>query len=145
MKKEISTNLAWAALLLGSGVEWIWVSGLKYADSFALHALTALAISFSFCAMLVAIKKIEVSIAYSVFVGLGTAGVVVSEILIFNEPFNALKVTLISTLLLGVIGLKFVSKEKNEQEIALNLSHEFGLDELGNSQENSKENSKDKQ
>lgn len=29
--------MAWGALLLGSMIEWIWVSGLKYADTFALH------------------------------------------------------------------------------------------------------------
>ena len=128
MKIEISKNMAWIALFLGSMIEWIWVSGLKYADTFALHALTAVTIIASFCLMLIAIKKIEVSVAYSIFVGLG---VVLSEILVFKQPFDVLKIIFISTLLLGVIGLKFVSKEdNNEQEIANNLSHELGLDKI---------------
>lgn len=131
MKIEISKNMAWIALFLGSMIEWIWVSGLKYADTFAFYALTAVTIIASFCLMLIAIKKIEVSVAYSIFVGLGTAGVVLSEILVFKQPFDVLKIIFISTLLLGVIGLKFVSKEdNNEQEIANNLSHELGLDKI---------------
>ena len=131
MKIQVSKNMAWGALFLGSMIEWIWVSGLKYADTFTLHALTAGTIIASFCLMLIAIKKIEVSIAYSIFVGLGTTGVVLSEILIFKEPFNLLKIIFIVTLLIGVIGLKFVSKEDNdEKEIANNLSHELGFDDI---------------
>ena len=131
MKIQVSKNMAWGALIFGSMIEWIWVSGLKYADTFALHALTAGTIIASFSLMLIAVKKIEVSIAYSIFVGLGTAGVVISEILVFGEPFDMLKILFIFTLLLGVIGLKLVSKEDNdEKEIAKNLSHELGVDDI---------------
>lgn len=124
-------KMAWGALLLGSMIEWIWVSGLKYADTFALHALTAGTIIASFSLMLIAVKKIEVSIGYSVFVGLGTVGVVLSEILIFKQPFDVIKIIFICILLIGVIGLKIVSKEDNDEKgIADNLSHELGFDDI---------------
>ncbi len=83
------TNFAWGLVVLGGIVECFWVSGLKHADSPLLYALTALGIAFSFSAMIVACKVLEVSIAYSVFVGIGTAGVVASEILIFGGIFRA--------------------------------------------------------
>ncbi len=105
------TNFAWGLVVLGGIVECFWVSGLKYADSPLLYALTALGIAFSFSAMIVACKVLEVSIAYSVFVGIGTAGVVASEILIFGEAFSALKVALIAVLLCAVIALKFISQK----------------------------------
>ncbi len=107
------TNLAWGLVVLGGIVECFWVSGLKYANTPLLSILTALGIAFSFSAMILACKVLEVSIAYSVFVGIGTAGVVVGEILIFGEPFSLIKVSLIALLLFAVIALKFVSQKED--------------------------------
>lgn len=123
-------NLAWGLVVLGGIVECFWVSGLKHADSTLLYALTALGIIFSFSAMILACKVLEVSIAYSVFVGIGTAGVVAGEILIFGEPFSAIKVSLIALLLFAVITLKFVSEDGKAQDEALveNLSSDLGID-----------------
>lgn len=123
-------NLAWGLVVLGGIVECFWVSGLKHADSTLLYALTALGIIFSFSAMILACKVLEVSIAYSVFVGIGTAGVVAGEIFIFGEPFSAIKVSLIALLLFAVIALKFVSEDGKAQDEALveNLSSDLGID-----------------
>lgn len=123
-------NLAWGLVVLGGIVECFWVSGLKHADSTLLYALTALGIIFSFSAMILACKVLEVSIAYSVFVGIGTAGVVAGEIFIFGEPFSVIKVSLIALLLFAVIALKFVSEDGKAQDEALveNLSSDLGID-----------------
>ncbi|MNC83943.1 Multidrug resistance protein YkkC [compost metagenome] len=52
---------------------------------------------------------------YAVFVGLGTTGTVLAEIVLFNAPIQMAKIALIGVLLLGVIGLKLMSKEKNKE------------------------------
>ena len=130
-KKGLSANLAWALVLCGGVIECFWVSGLKYADNFLLYTLTALGIATSFCLMIIACKKIEVSVAYAVFVGLGTAGVVLSELFIFDEPFSLAKIALIVLLLASVIALKFASKEQ-DKELVSELSENLGLDELEN-------------
>ena len=125
------TNLAWGLVVLGGIVECFWVSGLKHADSLTLYALTALGIAFSFTMMVLALKVLEVSVAYSVFVGIGTAGVVASEILIFDEPFSALKVGLIAILLCAVIALKFISKSAespHDEALVENLSSDLKID-----------------
>ena len=106
-----NVNFAWFLILIGGLVECFWVSGLKYANSYSTYTLTALGILVSFICAVFAVKKIEVSIAYSVFVGIGTAGVVLTEMFIFHENFSTLKLCLIALLLFGVIGLKFASKE----------------------------------
>ncbi|KGI56670.1 QacE family quaternary ammonium compound efflux SMR transporter [Campylobacter sp. MIT 97-5078] len=131
MKKQtkISTNLAWALIILGGIIECFWVNGLKHADNFALYVFTGLGILISFCCTILAMKKIEVSIAYAVFVGIGTAGVVLGEMLIFNEPFSWLKISLISVLILSVIGLKFISQEHDEESVE-KISSDLGLNEL---------------
>ncbi|STQ86509.1 multidrug efflux SMR transporter [Helicobacter muridarum] len=110
----ITTNFAWGLVVFGGIIECFWVSGLKYADSFIFYTLTVIGIIISFCCAIIAMKKIEVSICYAIFVGIGTVGIVIAEILVFGEPFSLLKMALIITLLLGVIGLKFVSKESDE-------------------------------
>ncbi len=83
--------------------------------------------------MILAVKVLEIGIAYSVFVGIGTAGVTLAEILIFNEPFSPLKILFIATLLIGVIGLKLSSSEKEEvqeEKLVSNFSHDLGLDTI---------------
>lgn len=84
--------------------------------------------------MILATKKVEVSIAYAVFVGIGAAGVALNEILIFNAPTNPLQLTLIVLLILSVIGLKLVSKESDKQDIKAieEISKDLGINELDN-------------
>lgn len=122
-------NLGWILIILGGICEIFWVSGLKYADSTLLYALTALGVLFSFCCMIIACKSVEVSVAYAVFVGIGAGGVVVAEIVYFKEPASVEKVALIVLLIIGVIGLKLVSKDGDES-VADSISHELGLDEV---------------
>lgn len=110
----MSSNLAWVLIVIGGIVECFWVSGLKYADSFVLYILTGLGILISFSCGIIAMKKIEVSVAYAVFVGIGTAGVVLAEMLYFGENFSLIKIFLITILVICVVALKFVSKENDE-------------------------------
>ncbi|MBZ7963563.1 QacE family quaternary ammonium compound efflux SMR transporter [Campylobacter sp. 2457A] len=109
LKKELNT--AWLWVIFGALIECFWVSGLKYSYEIWHYCLTAIGIFISFNCFLKACKKIEISVAYSVFVGIGTAGIVIAEIAIFHEKFSILKIFFILLLLLGVIGLKFSSKE----------------------------------
>lgn len=130
---QSKANLAWGLVLLGGVVEIFWVSGLKHADSIALYALTVCGIGFSFVAMLVAVRYIEVSIAYAVFVGIGTVGVVLSEILVFGEAFSWVKIALIFVLLAAIIGLKFQATHHahlKDAEFVRNLGDEMGLGEV---------------
>ncbi|TXE87620.1 multidrug efflux SMR transporter [Campylobacter volucris] len=107
----MNVNFAWFLVILGGVVECFWVSGLKYSVEFWHYVLTAIGVCISFTCFLKACERLEVSIAYSVFVGIGTVGVVLNEMFVFNEPTSNLKLTLIAILLLSIIGLKLVSKE----------------------------------
>lgn len=120
--------MGWLLVILGGIVEIFWVSGLKYANSFWLYCLTFLGILISFCLMILATKKLEVSVAYAVFVGIGSAGIVIAEMLVFGESIDFVRIILIGTLLFGVIGLKLTSK--SEQKITQDISAELGLNNL---------------
>lgn len=130
---KLTPNLAWGLVIFGGIVECFWASGLKYSDNLFAFTLTGIGIFISFISMILAVKVLEIGIAYSVFVGIGTAGITLAEILIFGEPFSPLKILFIATLLIGVIGLKLSSSEKEEaqeEKLVSNFSHDLGLDEI---------------
>ena len=130
---KLTPNLAWGLVIFGGIVECFWASGLKYSDNLFAFTLTGIGIFISFISMILAVKVLEIGIAYSVFVGIGTAGITLAEILIFNEPFSPLKIFFIATLLIGVIGLKLSSSEKEEaqeEKLVSNFSHDLGLDTI---------------
>ena len=104
-------NSDWFKVIIAAFFEVFWVIGLKHADSFADWSITISAIVISFSGMIMAGRKLPVGTVYAVFVGLGTAGTVFSEILFFGEPFETKKVLLVGVLLTGVIGLKLVTKD----------------------------------
>lgn len=108
----MSKNIAWLFVLLGGICEIFWVSGLKYSHLWWHYVLTTLGIGFSFVMMMFAIRKIELGVAYSVFVGIGAAGIVLAEILFFDVPAKGIKIFFIITLMLGVLGLKFADSKR---------------------------------
>lgn len=55
-------------------------------------------------------KELPIGTAYAVWTGIGAVGSVVVGILIFKEPATFWRVFFLSTLILSIVGLKFVSK-----------------------------------
>jgi small multidrug resistance pump len=79
---------------LSQGFTRLWPSiglGVFYATSLAFLTL--------------ALKRIDVSVAYAVWSGLGTALIAVIGIAVFREPLTALKISSIVLIVLGVVGL----------------------------------------
>lgn len=110
-------NRNWISLIIAAILEVFWVIGLAHAYSFWTWTGTIVALIISNYLMISAGRALPVGTVYSVFVGLGAAGTVISEILFFNEPFRWAKVALIALLLIGVIGLKVVTEEKAEKGV----------------------------
>ena len=108
-------NTSWIKVVVAALFEVFWVIGLKHADNFWTWAATILSIIISFSLMIIAGRKLPVGTVYAVFVGLGTAGTVISEILFFGETFKISKILLILLLLSGVIGLKLVTKDNMKE------------------------------
>jgi paired small multidrug resistance pump len=108
-------NKDWVNVFVAAFFEIFWVIGLKHANDFWTWTGTVIAIFISFYLMIMAGRKLPVGTVYAVFVGLGTAGTVFSEILFFGEPLKLEKVLLILLLLAGVIGLKLVTSDQVQQ------------------------------
>ncbi|MCR8635260.1 MULTISPECIES: DMT family transporter [Paenibacillus] len=107
-------NKQWIQVFIAACFEVLWVIGLKHADNLWEWCGTVVAISISFYLMIKAGEELPVGTVYAIFVGLGTAGTVLSEMLLFGEPFKITKLLLIIALLIGVIGLKLVTKDTSE-------------------------------
>ncbi|MFC6334842.1 DMT family transporter [Paenibacillus septentrionalis] len=102
----------WLMVIVAAVFEVGWVIGIKHSESVLQWFGTIIAIFISFALMIQASKKISVGTVYAVFVGLGTAGTVVAEMMLFQADVNPMKLLLIGVLLIGVIMLKLQNKEQ---------------------------------
>ncbi|GAK05425.1 quaternary ammonium compound-resistance protein SugE [Geomicrobium sp. JCM 19037] len=108
-------NRNWLLVLLAGFLEIFWVAGLNYSTALWQWILTIVAIGISFTFVILATRELPIGTVYAVFAGIGTAGTVIVEILFFGEPFSALKILLIGTLLTGVISLKLLSDDQEKK------------------------------
>lgn len=60
----------------------------------------------SLVASSVALKKIDISVAYVVWSGVGTAMITLIGVLVFKESLTAMKLFYIAIILVGVVGLQ---------------------------------------
>jgi small multidrug resistance pump len=60
----------------------------------------------SFTLMTVAIRKIDVSVSYAIWSGVGTATIALIGVLCFRESLNAVQIASILLIIVGVIGLR---------------------------------------
>ncbi|NOU87978.1 QacE family quaternary ammonium compound efflux SMR transporter [Paenibacillus sp. LMG 31460] len=105
----------WTFVWIASIFEVCWVTGLKHADHWWSWLGTIIAIFVTFDMLIRSSNKLPIGTVYAVFTGLGTFGTVVVEIIVFGEPFSWAKLFFILLLLAGVIGLKVITKELEEE------------------------------
>ncbi len=98
----------WFYLLTAILLEVLGTALMKFSQGFTKVVPSVLMIVF-FLASLVAftfcLKKIEMSIAYAVWAGLGTALIAIIGIIYFHESVNIVKIASIVLIIAGVVGL----------------------------------------
>lgn len=104
----------WILLIVAACFEVCWVIGLKYAESGWEWTGTIIAIIISFSLLIQSGKYLPVGTSYAVFVGLGTAGTVVSDAILFGQTISWMQGALVVLLLVGVIGLKQSTKGEED-------------------------------
>ena len=98
----------WLALAVAIVLEVSGTVSMKLSDGFTRLAPSVLIFIFygaSFAVLTLALKKIDLGVAYAVWAGVGTALIAVVGILYFKEPLSALKVFSVFLIIAGVIGL----------------------------------------
>lgn len=100
--------LSWILLGMAIVLEVAGTTCMKLSMGFTRWAPSVLIFVFyflSFAALTVALKKIEVSTAYAIWSGVGTALMVFIGVLYFQETLNWAKSLSIVLIIMGVVGL----------------------------------------
>ena len=98
----------WLYLALAIVLEVTGTTSMKLSEGFTKIVPSILMFVFylaSIAALTLALKKIDVSVAYAVWAGLGTALIAVIGIVYFHESATLLKITSILLIVTGVVGL----------------------------------------
>lgn len=99
---------AWIYLALAILFEIAGTTAMKFSEGFS-RVVPSILMGFFYIASLsmltLALKKIEIGIAYAVWSGLGTALIAVIGVLFFRESLSVLKVVSLALIIAGVVGL----------------------------------------
>lgn len=105
--------MSWVMLLIAGLFEIVWAVGLKYTDGFTRlwpAVGTAMAMAISVILLALAMKQIPVGTAYAVWTGIGAIGTAILGMVLFKEPRDVARLTCLSLILIGIVGLKVFSK-----------------------------------
>jgi small multidrug resistance pump len=102
-------ELNWLYLFGAILFEVAGTMSMKFSEGFtkllpSVMIFVCYAVAFTFVTF--AIRKIEISVAYTVWSGVGTTLVAMIGILYFGEQATALKLASIALVIAGVVGLK---------------------------------------
>jgi quaternary ammonium compound-resistance protein SugE len=112
---KVKRNVAWLLLVLGGCCEASFTFCLgkaKEAVGNATYYWYAAFIGFLLISMLCLIKATQtlpIGTAYAVWTGIGAVGAVLLGIFVFKEPATLGRIFFLTTLIVSIIGLKFVS------------------------------------
>lgn len=92
---------------------------LKLSDGFTKLAPSVFLIVFyllSFVMLILALKTISLSVGYSIWAGLGTAGAALVGIFLFNEWLSGINVIGLIVIISGVVIMNIDTNAKNSQQ-----------------------------
>lgn len=96
-------------LLLAIVLEVAGTTSMKLSDGFSNLGPSIFIFvfyAFSFVFLTLTLKRLDVSIVYAIWSGLGTLLVAVIGIVFFNEPVTLVKLSSLAFIIIGVMGLK---------------------------------------
>ena len=102
----------WLLLLGAIVLEVAGTTSMKLSDGFTKPIPSVLIFVFyaiSFILLTFSLKHINVSIAYAVWAGMGTALIATIGIVYFAEPITGFKLVCVGLIILGVVGLNLTS------------------------------------
>ncbi len=108
--------MSWIYLGAAILLEVAGITSMKLSRGFS-EPLPSMAVPlfymFSAVAVILALKKLDLSTTYAIWSGVGTALAVMIGVAYFREPLTMLKITSIALVIIGVIGLSLPAKPVN--------------------------------
>lgn len=108
--------MGWINVAAAAAFEILWVVGLKHASAGWEWAGTLVAIVLSFLFLIRAGEHLPVGTSYVAFVGIGTIGTTVLDMIFFGQPFEWIKLVFIFMLIGGIAGLHTASGRAKANE-----------------------------
>jgi len=99
---------SWLYLTGAIFLEIAGTTSMKLSEGFTRTVPSILIFVFyvlSFMALTMAIKRIDVSVAYAIWSGIGTALIAIIGVVHFREPMPLIKVVSVGMIIIGVVGL----------------------------------------
>jgi len=103
----------WVYLFLAIILEVAGTTSMKISEGFSKIVPSVMMFVFyilSLVALTYALKKIEMSIAYAIWAGAGTALITIIGLFLFKEEISLLKIASILLIIMGVVGLHLSSQ-----------------------------------
>lgn len=113
----MSYRTSWFYLIIAGISEIIWAYYMKLSNGFTVIYPSVMFIFFmliSMSTLTFASKILPVSLAYPIWVGIGTVGTVFLGYFSFDEQLSLQKLIFVFLITLGVVGLKLTYKEHIE-------------------------------
>ncbi|MDN4091340.1 DMT family transporter [Brevibacillus agri] len=113
--------MSWVLLLLGILSEVIGTTSMKLSEGFTklLPSITIFVFyGLSLTLVTLSLKHIDVSMAYAIWSGVGTAIIATIGILYFKESVSIMKILSIAAIIAGVIGLH-ISEGTHEKKASV--------------------------
>jgi small multidrug resistance pump len=104
--------MSWLLLVASIVLEVLGTMSMKLSEGFTRPLYSALVTVFyalSIAGLTLVLKRIEVSVAYAVWSGLGTAFIAMIGVTIFGEALTVVKVVALVLIVVGVVMLNMVS------------------------------------
>lgn len=105
---KVSHNMAWFLLFVAITFEISGTVSMKLSHGFTRTIPTILMFVFyglGFVPLNLALRQIDISVAYAIWSGIGTAVIALIGIFYFREPVTLLRAISIVLIIFGVVGL----------------------------------------
>lgn len=101
--------MQWIYLVIAGCLECGWSTAMKLSNGFThfwWSVLTILGMILSFVFLALALKRINLSLAYPIWTGIGAIGSIIVGWQLFQDHISPLTWFFIALLLIGIIGIK---------------------------------------
>lgn len=106
--------MRWLMLILAGIFEVTWACSMKYSNGFTVIVPTIITIMGYIASAIflsIAMKNLPLGTAYAMWTGIGIVGTSILGIFLFREKLSVQQVICIFLIVVGIVGLKLLSKE----------------------------------
>jgi len=108
--------MPWLLLFAAILLEVAGITSMKLSRGFAEMVPSVAVLVFyvlSAAAVILALKRLDLSVTYAIWSGVGTALAAMIGIAYFREPLTLIKLASLALVILGVVGLSLAARQTN--------------------------------